>query len=371
MKNIYLQITKKESAVPGLVLATVTASSGSTPQKPGSSALFHKGKLIAGTVGGGIIENRIAEYAARCVDGKESALLRFNLDQETSDEDDAVCGGIITILVDSDPSAHLQVFTEMEKNLDEGRPGVLVTRVVPWNDAQVLIKRCWATDECEWRLPGNDAGIIAEEVKKILASGNRAGYRHLDVTIPGEQQGAKVFLEPVFPPRRLIIAGAGHVGRAVAHQGRLLGFEVTVIDDRPEFANSTNLPDADNIIVSDIGLAMRELPKDLDTYIVIVTRGHSHDAEALKPCIGSKAAYVGMMGSKVKVAKMHEDFISNGWATEEQWAKIFTPIGIEIGSVTVEEIAVSIAAQLISGSRQETQGKKQEAEGNRQEARRQ
>jgi len=84
-----------------------------------------------------------------------------------------------------------------------------------------------------------------------------------------------------------------------------------------------------------------------DTYIVIVTRGHSHDAEALRPCIGSDASYVGMMGSRIKVAKMHEEFITNGWATEEQWKKICTPVGIDIGSQTVEEIAVSIAAQLI------------------------
>ena len=99
---------------------------------------------------------------------------------------------------------------------------------------------------------------------------------------------------------------------------------------------------------------MQELPKDKDTFIVIVTRGHRHDAEALRPCIGSAAAYVGLMGSRVKVAKMHEEFISNGWASEEQWQRICTPIGIEIGSVTVEEIAVSIAAQLISyrGNRQ-------------------
>lgn len=354
MKNIYLQLTAKGSSVPGLVLATVTAASGSTPQKPGSSALFQNGKLIAGTVGGGIIESRTAEYAAGCTESKESALLKFHLDQETSDPEEAVCGGIITILVDSDPFAHLRVFMEMEKSLKSGRPGVLVTRVVPWNGSQVMIKRCWASGSCELNLPGDDREMIRIGVEKILSSGNRDGYRHLDVTIPGEQQGAKVFLEPVFPPRRLIIAGAGHVGRAVSHQGKLLGFEVTVIDDRAEYANSRNLPDADNIIVKDIGMAMKELQKDEDTYVVIVTRGHSHDAEALRACIGSEAAYVGMMGSKVKVAKIHEDFIANGWATEEEWKRICTPIGVEIASVTVEEIAVSIAAQLIlyKGSRQ-------------------
>ena len=354
MKNIYSHLTDKENSLAGLVLATVTATSGSTPQKPGSSALFSHGRLIAGTVGGGIIESRVAAYAATCFERKESALLRYTLDKETDDPEEAVCGGIITILVDSNPLEHLQTFREMQQNIGHGRPGVLVTRVVPWNDSQVMIKRCWATGSCELVLPGDDRKRIKEEVEKILTSGNRAGYSHLDVTIPGEKQGAKIFPEPVFPPQKLVIAGAGHVGRAVSHQGRLLGFEVTVIDDRPEYANHTNLPDADNIIVGNIGQTILELRKDRDTYIVIVTRGHSHDADALKPCIGSAAAYTGMMGSRVKVAKMHEEFISKGWATEEQWARICTPIGIEIGSVTVEEIAVSIAAQLIisRGSRQ-------------------
>jgi len=354
MKNIYSHLINKETSGEGLVLASVTAVSGSTPQKPGSSALFQCGRLVAGTVGGGIIENRVATYAATCYERKESALLQFRLDKETDDPEEAVCGGVITILVDSNPLEHVQTFREMLQSIQEGRPGVHVTRVVPWNDSQVLIKRCWANGSCELVLPGDDRERIKKIVGQILSSGNRTGYSHLDVTIPGEKQGAKIFLEPAFPPLRLIIAGAGHVGRAVSHQGKLLGFEVTVIDDRPEYANKTNLPDADNLIVQDIGQAMHDLRKDKDTYIVIVTRGHRHDAEALRACIGSGAAYTGMMGSRVKVAKMHEEFITKGWATEEQWAGICTPIGIEIGSVTVEEIAVSIAAQLIiyRGNRQ-------------------
>lgn len=366
MKNIYTQLTDKEKTLTGLVLATVTATSGSTPQKPGSSALFQNGRLIAGTVGGGIIESRVAAYAATCFERKESALLRYNLDKDTDDPEEAVCGGVITILVDSDPLEHMQAFREMQQSINDGRPGVIVTRVVPWNDSQVMIKRCWASGNCELVLPGDDRKRIKEEVGRILTTGNRTGYSHLDVTIPGEQQGAKIFLEPVFPPQRLVIAGAGHVGRVVSRQGRLLGFEVTVIDDRAEYANKTNLPDADNIIVMDIGQAMRELRKDQDTYIVIVTRGHSHDADALKPCIGSSAAYTGMMGSRVKVAKMHEEFIRKGWATEEQWARICTPIGVEIGSVTVEEIAVSIAAQIIKcRSRNQAEvGSRQSAPGN-------
>ncbi|MEN8230951.1 MAG: XdhC family protein, partial [Bacteroidota bacterium] len=139
-----------------------------------------------------------------------------------------------------------------------------------------------------------------------------------------------------------------HVGKALAHMGRLLDFNITVIDDRKEYANRENIPDADHLIVQDIGTAMSELSSGPDTYIVIVTRGHDHDAEALKPCIGSDSAYVGMIGSSHKVGIMKKRFMTEGWATPEQWSRIHTPIGLAIGSKSVQEIAVSIAAQLVS-----------------------
>ena len=366
MKSVYLQIAESDTRRAGLVLATVTGSRGSTPQKPGSSALFANGKLIAGTVGGGVIENCTAIFAASCFEAKESALLhfpvgmetpcletnesallRFSVGMETPNHEEAACGGTVTILADSDPLSCITVFREMQQSIRARVPGVLITRVVPWNDAQVMIKRCWSTGSGELKIPG-DAGVkIVTEVKKILASGNRARYSEMDIIIPGEQQGAKIFLEPVFPLPKLVIAGAGHIGKAVSHQGKLLGFEVTVIDDREELANSDNLPDADVIIVNDISGVLREMYIDKDTFIVIVTHSHAQDADVLKECIGTEAAYVGMVGSTVKVAKIHSEFIDKKWTTEEQWQKICTPIGLEIGSKTIEEIAVSIAAQLV------------------------
>ena len=174
----------------------------------------------------------------------------------------------------------------------------------------------------------------------------------MNFQFPDEEPASTFFLEPVFPPEQLIIAGAGHIGKALAHLGSMLGFDVTVIDDRQEFANSENLPDADHIIVKDIGDAMNELEKSNDTYVVIVTRGHKDDAAALKPCIGSDLAYTGMIGSKKKIAAMRTHFIENGWATSEQWDKIYAPVGLDIKSQTVEEIAVSIAAQLSTGKEQ-------------------
>jgi len=99
--------------------------------------------------------------------------------------------------------------------------------------------------------------------------------------------------------------------------------------------------------VEDIGKAMSELDIAHDTYVVIVTRGHKDDAKALRECIGSEAAYLGMIGSKNKVSLMREEFIRKGWAEPREWKDIHAPIGLDIHSQCVQEIAISIAAQLI------------------------
>jgi xanthine dehydrogenase accessory factor len=127
----------------------------------------------------------------------------------------------------------------------------------------------------------------------------------------------------------------------------MLDFEVTIIDDRREYANSVNIPDADHVIVDDIGEAVKKLNMNNDSYIVIVTRGHKDDASALKSCIGSDLAYKGMIGSVNKIASMRVNFIENGWATAKQWDSVHAPVGLDIKSSTVEEIAISIAAQLV------------------------
>jgi len=196
-------------------------------------------------------------------------------------------------------------------------------------------------------LPAGFVEKIEPVVLNMLAEGKLSDYREMELAIPGEEPSSLFFLESIYPPAKLIIAGAGHIGKALAHLGNMLDFEATVIDDRPEYANSENIPEADHIIVSDIGKAMKELKKSNDTFVVIVTRGHKDDGEALKPCIGSDLAYTGMIGSKNKIAAMKASFIDNGWATAGQWDVIHAPVGIDIKSKSVEEIAVSIAAQLV------------------------
>jgi len=220
----------------------------------------------------------------------------------------------------------------------------MVTR---FSEEHVLINRYWMTAGCKPQISPEFLKKIEPEVMRLLSSKDNDDFLRMDLSIPGEEPSSIFFLEPVIPMPRLVIAGAGHIGKALSHLGRILDFEVTVIDDRKDFASSENLPDADFIIAGEIGEAMTVIEKKPDTFIVIVTRGHYDDAKALKPCIGSGAAYVGMIGSKNKIARMRTEFIEKKWATEEQWNTIHSPIGLDIKSKTVEEIAVSIAAELI------------------------
>jgi xanthine dehydrogenase accessory factor len=347
MKNIYLQIPDLQSADSALVLATVTRTRGSTPQKPGSSALFGPNGLISGTVGGGVVEGRVGKLATDAIESGNSDFHHFTLANDISESDEAICGGEISVLTDARLADSLEVFEQIKHSLAKRVPGVIVTRVTANTETKVMINRFWISDLDKPSIPAELLSKIDPEVRKLISAKNPSGFSELEIGNPGEVQSSLYFLQPLFPPDQLIIAGAGHIGKALAHLGALLDFEVTVIDDRKEFANSINIPDADYIIVKDIGEAMKELDKKENTYVVIVTRGHKDDAAALKPCLGKGLAYTGMIGSRSKISAMRIRFIEQGWATYAQWDQVHAPVGIAIKSQTVEEIAVSIAAELV------------------------
>jgi len=302
---------------------------------------------VSGTVGGGIVEGRVQEIALEAINSKKSGHYTFNLYNDISNTEEAICGGEISVLIDGNPGNSLIVFRQIRESLQQRIPGVLITMVNEYDKSLVLINRYWMSSKLVPSIRKEYLDRITPLAEELISSGKSYSYSEIMLTLNDDNSSSLFFIEPVFPPEHLVIAGAGHIGRALAHIGSLLGFEVTVIDDRPEYASRENIPDADHIIVKEIGMAMLELQKTVDTYVVIVTRGHKDDAEALKPCIGSGMAYTGMIGSRKKVAAIRENFIEKGFASREQWDKIYTPIGLDIGSQTVEEIAVSIAAQLI------------------------
>ena len=347
MNNIYLRIIGQETGNKSLAIATVIETLGSTPRKHGSSALFGTNGLIAGTVGGGVLEGKVQQLAQKNILSGESGVYNFSLDNEIASKNDAICGGHVTLLIDGSPADHNAVFEQIKDSLKHRISGILVTIVSGKEGNNKSIRRNWVTEDNRHIIKDKYSSLPGEVIEKLLSAPIPDNFVFCELPLNSEGENSFAFLEPIFPCPRLIIAGAGHIGKALSHLGKFLDFEVTVIDDRKEFANKTNLPDAENIIVNDIGKAIEKLGNYTDSYIVIVTRGHDDDAKALRASINSGAHYIGMIGSKNKIAKMHRSFIENGWATEKQWSAIHSPIGIDIKSKTVEEIAVSIAAQLI------------------------
>jgi len=160
-----------------------------------------------------------------------------------------------------------------------------------------------------------------------------------------------VYVEPVIPDPVLVILGAGHVGKALAKAARFSGFRVTVCDDRSEHANRENIPDAHEIVVHDFADIFSRLVIPENAYIVVATRGHNHDLAAVKASLGSKARYIGLLGSRRKKALLFRALGEAGFSPEEI-SRVHIPVGLPINSVTPEEIAISIVAQVIQKRRE-------------------
>lgn len=157
----------------------------------------------------------------------------------------------------------------------------------------------------------------------------------------------RVFIEPISVKPHLFIMGAGHIGQELTKIGKMLGFRVTVVDDREEYVSRERFPDADELLQSSFSKVANQISVDQFSYIIVVTRGHQHDKEALKAVIKSKATYIGMIGSKKKVKEVFERLIDEG-IEKKLLEKVHAPIGLDIGSQTPAEIAVSIVAEIVA-----------------------
>jgi len=346
LANLYAQVAELLETGQKVCLGTILQAKGSTPQVPGASAIFTADGLQAGTLGGGILEGDAEKQALDSLKTQASKLYSFELEADIASPEGAICGGTVLVLLDVLPEKNRSTFVELQQSLQRRQAGLISTHIKKSLD-HIEIKRQWT----EGGLEALEQGKSPDSSLQITAADIMGREPQLIVSHLEKQDDEScrecLFLEPIFPLPQLVITGAGHIGQALTHLGHRLDFEVTVVDDRPEYANPESLPDADNIVVGNIGEALQKFPISADTYLVIVTRGHQHDGDALRACVKTDAAYIGMIGSRTKIALMREQFLEKGWATAEEWARVHAPIGLDIQSKTVEEIAVSIAAQLV------------------------
>jgi xanthine dehydrogenase accessory factor len=328
------------------LLAVVLSADGSTPQKPGARALIEATGQIWGTIGGGHVEAEAQRRAAEVCHSKKPVVLDFHLDNAYTGGKGPICGGTMRILLDPLPEQARDCFASAAQSLQQRRCGVLLTTIRLTDPVEV--KSDWLAEEA---IPRFDKFPDSQAIRSCL---DREMPRLFMDPNTSPQVEVQVFVEPVVPKPHLVIAGGGHIGQALAVQAGLVGFDVTVIDDRPEFTAPALFPQGAATCCGPMPELTAAAAAEPDTYIVIVTREHARDAETLAACIRSPAAYIGMIGSRRKVALMRQSFLEQGLAAEAQWNRVFTPIGLDIGSVTVPEIAASITAQLIAVRRKAT-----------------
>jgi xanthine dehydrogenase accessory factor len=300
MEPILSEIIRRTDAGERVVLCIVVATRGSTPQEKGAKMLVVGDGRTFGTLGGGCVEAEVRKRAVELLSENVSKLLDFHLDHDYGWDDGLICGGVMEIFV--------QV-------IDRQHDG--------------MYRR--ALEAVQSQVP-------------------------MTLRVPYEQEGkSKEYVEEIGPPPTLVIAGAGHVGQALGDIAAKLDFNVTVIDDRVDYASEQRFPLAKRRIVGDIESELRKLAINAGTYIVIVTRGHRHDGQSLHAVIDSPAKYIGLIGSKAKIKLIHDDLVAKG-VSPQKLSRVYAPIGYNIGAVSVPEIAVSIAAELIAVRRGKPDG---------------
>lgn len=325
------------------VYCSVVETRGSTPQKAGAAMLVFPDGRQVGTLGGGCVEAEVKRKALGTLAGDGPAkaeVLTFTLDDNYGWDDGLICGGRMNILADPivDASDRLRTYYQHFHRLIEIGAGCTEAVIVSAEHAPVGSRYLF---DIHGRLIDQVGDAALPEVV-------RQGLIPLEKRPkPSHQQGVAYL--PVLPRITLLIVGGGHVGQAVAKLGADVDFDVWVLDDRDAYANRQRFPAARRHLVGDIGQQLQALAPEItpSVYALIVTRGHGHDEEALYHLATSHAGYVGMIGSKRKIKLIYEDLLARH-IPQAALEKVHAPLGFDIGSQTVPEIAVSIVAELIA-----------------------
>lgn len=335
-------------------LAVILEARGSTPQVPGAAALVSADGLETGTVGGGGFEAAIVARCQHLLESGESQVLKWTFSAAV--EEGSLCGGEALVLLNPVAEKDRSVFARVTAWVENRLRGVLLTTVKLSHAQPALVGRYCI--ELETQHSGERARAAGPDesgnIPLAIPFSTRLLSQVLEEETPlletrkGEQGEVwHLFYEPIIPPPRLLVFGAGHVGQALARLGVFSGYEVTLFDDRKDIMVPDDLLAKVRFVLGDLVKNLSDFLTDEMDFAVIVTRGHRHDAAVLRVALQKKLTYIGMIGSRRKVALMREEFISRGWASEAKWAEVHAPIGLRIGAKTVEEIAVSIMAEII------------------------
>jgi xanthine dehydrogenase accessory factor len=342
MHELLSQLSAALQAGRPVVYCRLVETRGSTPQKAGAAMLVFGDGSQCGTLGGGCVEAEVKRRALRTLDGQLAEVFCFQLDSDYGWDDGLICGGRMHILVDPLRDAEsVNYYRQMAELVAAGR-GCTEAVVFDSEKSGLPAPCAYLFDSADRLVTTYRAPLVEGAVPVVV----RENFRPL-AERPRPAAAHGVAHLPVLPRCRLVIVGGGHVGQAVGNLAAELDFDVWVVDDREQFVSPERFPKAQRRICGPVDRVLPELEIDGNTYCLIVTRGHNHDEEALYHLAERGARYVGLIGSKRKIKLIFDDLLHEG-ISAEALARVYAPVGIDIGSQTVPEIAVSILAELIS-----------------------
>ncbi len=326
--SIYNTIKESLGAGKCGVLATVINRTGSAPRDVGARMFVDENGASYGTVGGGIVELEVQKAAGEQKDENKAAIMHFRMNAQTVADQGMICGGNVDVLLEPVMAKHDELYQRLADMERKGKKGIVVTSLTESFSKTLIDEGLNITGDPMSESSAMHCLSLVEKGRPVISD-----------------DGA-FFVEPVFNRTRLYIFGAGHVSQFIAKIADMVDFAVTVIDDRQEFANANRFPSVDEVIVDGFVNAFSSLSFSGNEFIVIVTRGHAHDANVLRESLSKDARYIGMIGSKRKI-KMIFDLMRQSGYSDEAISKVFAPIGLAINAETPQEIAVSIVSQLI------------------------
>jgi xanthine dehydrogenase accessory factor len=339
LNNSYVKIARFLEQGRSLVRARIIRLAGSAPRSVGADCLVLDDGTLVGTIGGGSLEHAVIQKAKGMLTHKKNEVLHYTMMGENVAKSEMLCGGIVDILLEPLNPADkelVSIFSATKNLILNGAPGIFVSEVPSGEEGSA---------HCDRLLVGENGVIHGNIPSFSYPLSDLAGLSAPEVIrCPGT--GTLYFAEPLQSTPEVLIFGAGHISTCIAPLAKMVGFRVVVIDDRDEFANRGRFPMADDIFVMPFQQTAGKVSTTPHSYIVIVTRGHSFDKVVLESMLDKPHAYLGMIGSKKKRTAIYQALTEAG-VSQETLSRVYSPIGLDIGAETPEEIAVSIVAELI------------------------
>ena len=322
-----------------IAIATVVQVRRSAPRPPGARLAITRSGLMAGSVSGGCVEADVFERAMQVLDSHEPEVANYGIADELGFEVGLSCGGSIDVLIE--PLAINAEWDALRRCVENDEVAVHAIGLAP---ESLLGRRLLTLDSGS--SVGSVAGpldsLIADETQELLEVGGTK-----IVTLPWEGQQAQVFLESVRPSPSLLIVGATHTAMSLCRLATEVGFQVTVIDVRTALATPERFPDAKQIIHAWPEDALEQAVPDSYSSLVVLTHDPKFDVPALASGLRSDARYIGAQGSRVTHEGRKQQLKQQGFSDAEL-ARIRAPIGLDIGSRTPAELALSILAEVLA-----------------------